>query len=524
MDLKSNKAMKYDLIIDSRPSEVVIALLRDGLLIELHKEKHDNNFSVGDIYLGKVRKINPGLNASFVNVGYEKDGFLHYLDLGPQFNSYKKFTKQAINKKLNTASLKNFRKEPNLNKDGVINDALKGGEVILTQISKEPISTKGPRLTTEISIAGRYMILIPFSDKVSISQKIEDQKEQKRLKQLIRSIKPHGFGVIIRTVALGKKVADLDKDLKNLYKKWQGISKKLKDAKPNTRIYGELNKASVILRDLLNAEFNSIYVNNTELQIELKEYISRIAPDKEKIVKLHKKDTQIFQEFNVTKQIKGAFGKNVNMKKGTYLVIEHTEALHVIDVNSGNRSNKSRDQEDTALEVNIIAATEIARQLRLRDMGGIIVVDFIDMTSNTNRKKLFEHLKDEMNQDRTKHKILPPSRFGLIQITRQRVRPEMKIKTKEANPNSNGEVEAPIVLIDKINTELNNIVKKKQYKSEQVYLHVHPFVASYLKEGFPSIQVKWYFEYKKWVRIVPRDAFLYLKYSFVDKNQKKLQA
>jgi len=199
--------MKYDLIIDSRPSEVVLALLRDGLLVELHKEKHDNNFSVGDIYLGKVRKTVPGLNASFVNVGYEKDGFLHYLDLGPQFNSLKKFTNQAIQKKLNTASLKNFKNQPNLSKEGAINDALKGGDLILTQISKEPISTKGPRLTTEISLAGRYMVLLPFSDKVSISQKIDDNEEQKRLKKLIRSIKPQGFGVIIRTVAMGKKVA-----------------------------------------------------------------------------------------------------------------------------------------------------------------------------------------------------------------------------------------------------------------------------------------------------------------------------
>ena len=307
--------MKYDLIIDSRPSEVVIALLRDELLIELHKEKHDNNFSVGDIYLGKVKKLNPGLNAAFVNVGYEKDGFLHYLDLGQQFNCFKKFTRQAIDNKLNTASLKNFKKEAPLNKNGVITDALKGGDLILTQISKEPISTKGPRLTTEISIAGRYMILIPFSDKVSISQKIEDPEEQKRLKQLVRSIKPQGFGVIIRTVAIGKKVAELDQDLKNLYKKWQGISKKLKDAEPYTRIHGELNKASVILRDLLNAEFNSIYVNNAELQIELQEYLSSIAPDKEKIVKLHTKNTPIFQEFNVTKQIKGGIWQKCNYEK-----------------------------------------------------------------------------------------------------------------------------------------------------------------------------------------------------------------
>ena len=380
--------MKYDLIIDSRSSEVVIALLRDGLLIELHKQKHDNNFSVGDIYLGKVRKTVPGLNASFVNIGYEKDGFLHYLDLGPQFNSFKNFTRKAIDKKLNTASLKNFKKETNLEKDGKINDALKGGDLILTQISKEPISTKGPRLTTEISLAGRYMVLMPFSDRVSISQKIDDPEEKARLKKLIRSIKPHGFGVIIRTVATGKKVAELDRDLKNLYKKWQIISKKLKDAQPNTKILGELNRSEAILRDLLSSKFNNIHVNSTEVQEELKEYLSRISPEQEKIVLLHKKETPIFQEFNVTKQIKGAFGKNVTMKKGVYLVIEHTEALHVIDVNSGKKVDSNKDQEANALAVNLEAAEEVARQLRLRDMGGIIVVDFIDMKKEKNRNLL----------------------------------------------------------------------------------------------------------------------------------------
>ena len=260
--------MKYDLIIDSRPTEVALALLRDGLLIEFHKEKHDNDFSVGDIYLAKVRKTVPGLNAAFVNVGYERDGFLHYLDLGPHYNSYKKFTNQAINQKLNTASLKNFKKEITIDKEGSINTVLKSGDQLLTQISKEPISTKGPRLTTEISLAGRYMVLLPFSDKVSISQKIDDAKEQIRLKKLIRSIKPHGFGVIIRTVAKDKKVAELDRDLKNLYKKWQLITKNLKNAKPKIKIHGELNKASTILRDLLGEKFNKIHVNNQQLKTE----------------------------------------------------------------------------------------------------------------------------------------------------------------------------------------------------------------------------------------------------------------
>ena len=510
--------MKYDLIIDSRPSEVVIALLRDGLLIELHKEKHDNNFSVGDIYLGKVRKTVPGLNASFVNTGYEKDGFLHYLDLGPQFNSFKKFTRKAIDKKLNTASLKNFKKEINLEKEGKINDALKGGDLILTQISKEPISTKGPRLTTEISLAGRYMVLLPFSDRVSISQKIENSEEKARLKKLIRSIKPHGFGVIIRTVAQNIKVAELDKDLKNLYKKWQQISKKLKDAKPATKIHGELNKSSVILRDLLSAKFNSIYVNNAELQSELKEYLSRIAPDHEKIVKLHKKGTPIFQEFNVTKQIKGAFGKNVTMKKGIYLVIEHTEALHVIDVNSGKKVDSKKDQEENALAVNLEAAEEVARQLRLRDMGGIIVVDFIDMKQEKNRKLLTDKMREAMSTDKAKHHVLPPTKFGLVQITRQRVRPEMNIDTQEKCPMCSGdkEIDSSLLLVDQIERKLHNL---NDTTKGAMRISTHPFVASYInkKDGWfsSSISKNWSRKFGRKVLITGDDRLHLLQYSVV---------
>ncbi|MAW21235.1 MAG: ribonuclease E/G [Flavobacteriales bacterium] len=510
--------MKYDLIIDSRPSEVVIALLRDGLLIELHKEKHDNNFSVGDIYLGKVRKTVPGLNASFVNTGYEKDGFLHYLDLGPQFNSFKKFTRKAIDKKLNTASLKNVKKEPNLEKEGKINNTLKGGDLILTQISKEPISTKGPRLTTEISLAGRYMVLLPFSDKVSISQKIGSSEEKTRLKKLIKSIKPHGFGVIIRTVAKDIKVAELDKDLKNLYKKWQQISKKLKNAKPATRIHGELNKSSVILRDLLSAKFNSIYVNNTELKSELKEYLSRIAPDQEKIVKLHKKDTPIFQEFNVTKQIKGAFGKNVTMKKGIYLVIEHTEALHVIDVNSGKKVDAKKDQEENALSVNLEAAEEVARQLRLRDMGGIIVVDFIDMKKEKNRKLLTEKMREAMSNDKAKHYILPPTKFGLVQITRQRVKPEMNIDTQEKCPmcSGNKQIDSSLLLVDQIENKLHSL---NETTKGSIQISTHPFVASYInkKDSWfsSSICKNWSKKFGRKILVKGDDRLHLLQYSVI---------
>ena len=510
--------MKFDLIIDSRSSEVVIALLRDGQLIELHKQKHDNNFSVGDIYLGKIKKVVPGLNAAFVNVGYERDGFLHYLDLGMQVNSLKKFTEKTIGEKLNTASLKNFKKETSIDKEGKIADTLKSGDHLLLQISKEPISTKGPRLTAELSLAGRYMVLTPFSDKVSVSQKIAKNEEKNRLKKLIRSIKPHGFGVIIRTVATGKKVAELDQDLKNLYKKWQSISKKLKGAKAPKKILGELNRSSTILRDLLDAKFNNIVVNNNEIAQELKDYLARISPQQEKIVKLYKGETPIFQKYNVTKQVKGAFGKNVTIKNGTYLVIEHTEALHVIDVNSGKKVDAKKDQEENALEVNIEAAKEIARQLRLRDMGGIIVVDFIDLKLEKNRKLLYESLKEAMSDDKAKHNILPPTKFGLIQITRQRVRPALTIDTFEKCPmcSGDGKIDSSLLLIDQIENKIANLTV---IKSDKIKIATHPFVASYINQGwfFSSIRYKWEKKFNKTIKVVGDDRLHLLQYSIVKK-------
>ena len=339
--------MKFELIIDSKPNEVVIALLKNDLLIELHKEKRDNNYSVGDILLGRIKKIIPGLNAAFIDVGYEKDGFLHYLDLGPQINSYIKYTQKCFEKKLKTSSLKNFKSESDIDKEGKISDIIKQNQKVLVQITKEPISTKGPRLTTEISLAGRFMVLIPFSNRVSVSQKISSSSEKKRLKKLITSIRPEGFGVIIRTVAENKKVAELDKDLKNLYKKWQLVTKKLKVAQSRETILSEINRSAVIVRDLLNSKFNNIYVNDKDLHLELKEYLSSISPDQEKIVKLYKGKSPIFQKFNITKQIKSSFGKNVTIKNGTYLVIEHTEAMHVIDVNSGKKVDSKKNQEAT---------------------------------------------------------------------------------------------------------------------------------------------------------------------------------
>ncbi|MDT0606577.1 ribonuclease E/G [Croceitalea rosinachiae] len=515
--------MNRELIVRSSSEAVDFALLKDGKLIELHKEEDNNSFSVGDIFLAKIRKPVTGLNAAFVNVGYEKDAFLHYHDLGPQLASMLKFIKQARTGKLRDFSLKDFPFEKDIDKNGSINEVIKANQSLLVQIVKEPISTKGPRISSELSIAGRYLVMVPFSDRVSVSQKIESNEEKSRLKRLVKSIKPKGFGVIIRTVAEGKKVAELDKDLQNLLNKWTAMCKTLHKAEHPSKVLVELNRASSILRDVFNDSFTGIHVDDEELYNNIKDYVHEIAPQKESIVKQYNGSAPIFEKFGIERQIKTSFGKTATMSKGAYLVIEHTEALHVIDVNSGNRSNKAKNQEDTALEVNMLAAAEIARQLRLRDMGGIIVIDFIDMTRGDHRRKLFDHLRNEMKDDRAKHKILPPSKFGLVQITRQRVRPEMNIKTSEENPNGSGaEVEAPIVLLDKINFDLERIIKGPN-KNKSIVLNIHPFIAAYLTKGAPSIRQKWFLEYKKWVKIQPRDAYTYLEYRFKDKEGKTLK-
>jgi len=513
--------VKTELIIRSSSSDIDFALLKDGKLVELHNETIDNKFSVGDIFLSKIKKTLTGLNAAFVNVGSEKDAFLHYHDLGPQLSSLTKFTKQVSTGKRKEFTLKDFPFEKDIDKNGKIDEAIKAGQNLLVQVVKEPISTKGPRISSELSIAGRYLVLVPFSDRVSVSQKITNTAEKERLKRLAQSIKPKGFGVILRTVAKDIKVADLDKDLQYSLQRWVNMCKQIQNAQAPQKVLSELNRASSILRDVFNDSFTSIITNDESLHQEIVDYLERIAPEKVSIAKNYKSRVPIFDHYGIEKQIKSAFGRTVSMKKGAYLVIEHTEALHVIDVNSGNRSNKANSQADTALEVNMIAASEIARQLQLRDMGGIIVVDFIDMHTAEHRKKLYDHLREEMKSSRTKHKVLPPSKFGLVQITRQRVRPERNIKTNEENPNKLGaEVEAPILLIDTIENDLEKIMKKDVKGTS---LHVHTFIASHLTKGLKSIQVQWFLKYKKWIKIIPRDAFPYLKYQFNDKEDKLIR-
>jgi len=512
-----------DLIIDASDSEVSIALLEDKQLTELNKEKRTVRFCVGDIYLGKVKKIMPGLNAAFINVGYERDAFLHYLDLGAQFRTQQKYYIMALQKQGRVIPVHKFKPETDIDKDGKITDVLTSGQTVIVQITKEPISTKGPRLASEISLAGRNLVLIPFSDKVSISTKIENPEEKNRLKALLQSIKPRNYGIIVRTAAEGKKVAILDAELRDLVRKWESAFSSIKKEIKSPRLFiGEMNRTSTIVRDILSVSFNNIHVNDPAIADDIRKYIREIAPEKIKIVKVYKGSVPIFDHFGINKQIKALFGKTVSFKHGAYLIIDHTEALHVIDVNSGNRSRSGNDQESNALEVNLEAAAEIARQLRLRDMGGIIVIDFIDMQSSENKQILYDRMREYMANDRTKHNILPLTKFGLMQITRQRVRPEMHIVTNEKCPSceGTGEVKPSILFIDKLERNLAFIVDK--IKTRKLILNVHPFVASYLRKGLIPVSLKWNFKYRIIIKVQPITSYHMLEYHFFDRYDNEI--
>ena len=514
--------MSNELVINSTQNGCRIALLKDKSLVEYHQEEDNAQFNVGDIYLGSISKVVQGLNAAFVNINYEKDAFLHYHDLGPKFRSLSKFTHLVRTRKNATSKLDRFKIEPEIDKLGNVTQVLSKNHHVLVQVVKEPISTKGPRLSCEISLAGRYLVLVPFANGVSISKKISKSDERKRLSRLINSIKPANFGVIIRTVAEGKEVAELDNDLRNLVKNWDDTVKNLKKAKPGQKVIGEMGKASALLRDVLNESFDTIAIDDKEIFEEVRTYTRSIAPEKEKIVKLYNGKSKIFENFGIEKQIKSAFGQSVSLRGGGYLIIEHTEALHVVDVNSGNKSNREENQETTALSVNLESAREVARQLRLRDMGGIIVVDFIDMKKAENKRLVFDKMKEEMSSDRSRNTVLPLTKFGLMQITRQRVRPEMNITTKEVCPTcqGTGKVAASILVSDDVETHLDHLLAKQNEKGVSIVLH--PYLYSYFTKGMFSIRFKWYMKYFRWVKIIQDSSLPLSEYKFLNKDKEEI--
>lgn len=508
--------MEKELIVNSTPTDVEIALLEDRKLVELHTEKSDVHFNVGDIFLGSIKMMRPGLNAAFLDVGERKDAFLHYTDLGPQINSVLKYTKLALNGSSQGHLLDEFSLEPDTQKNGKIDRVFQKRQKVLVQILKEPISTKGPRLTCEITLAGRFMVMAPFKNTVAVSKKITDRDERKRLKLLIESIKPKNFGFIIRTAAEGKKVADLHDEINKLVNKWKKITAHLGENKQTGKVLSEVDKTKGLLRDMLNDSFNRIVINDKQLFSNAKNYLENVAPESSKILSFYRSSRPIFDSYGIQKQIKAAFSKTPTMPSGAYLVIEHTEAMHVIDVNSGPKS-QNRDQESTALRVNMEAGKEIARQLRLRDLGGLIIIDFIDMRKKENKNILYTKMKEFMKDDRAQHTILPLSKFGLMQITRQRVKPELVINTLEVCPSCNGtgKIEPSQLLPDEIERNLSFILDA--YPNMIIKLRTNPFVYSFLKKGVFNKQWAWYFKFKKWIKIEQDADYALNEYHFFNK-------
>jgi ribonuclease G len=492
-----------ELVIDKNSDGIDVALIFNKQLTELHKEENVSSFQVGDVYLAKIKKIMPNLNAAFLDVGHERDAFLHYTDLGPNFKSVQKLTKIVTQGGLKDSSLAEFAVEEEIVKTGKVSDVLKKGDEILVQIFKEPIGTKGPRITCDISFAGRFSVLVPFGKKTSISKKISDVNHKKRLKQMLDKLKPQNFGVIIRTVAEEAGIEEIEADLNGLIKHWEILIDNARNAQPIKKVLGEISRTETLLRDLLNDDFSNIHVNDEDYANKLRSYISNIAPGREALVRYYNNKVPIFQHFGIDKQIKSAFGKNVMFSNGAYLIIEHTEAMHVIDVNSGRKTTDATSQQDNALKINLEATKEIARQLRLRDLGGIIVIDFIDLKSANDKKELHESLFQAMKSDRSKHNILPMSKFGLVQITRERVRPEMNINTSELCPSCNGTgaVVSSMLLSDSIEEKLNYIWETQNIKN--LRMKVNPIIKAYLtKGGMKSVRWNWYWKYKKWVKVI----------------------
>lgn len=516
--------MVSEIVVNVTSKDVSIAVIEDKVLVEFQRETRNESYAVGDIYFGKVKKILPGLNAAFIDVGYKKEGFLHYQDLGHNFNTQQTFLKKVISGDKKNTPFSKLSMLPELQKEGKIADVLAAGEEVLVQIAKEPISTKGPRLTAELSFAGRNLVLIPFSDKVSVSTKIKSNEERARLRQLIQSVKSKNFGVIVRTSAEGKRVAELDHELKLLQKRFDDNILKVHKAKAPSLFYEETSRMVALLRDVLNPTFTHIHINNTSVYKNVRDYVSLISPEQKDIVKHYTGELPIFDHFAVTKQIKSSLARTVTFKYGAYLIIEHTEAMHVIDVNSGNRSNKNGSEpEEASFNVNLAAVDELARQLRLRDMGGIIVVDFIDMADVANRQKLYERMNSAMSHDRARHNILPLTKFGLMQITRQRVRPVVDIETLETCPTcfGSGHARPSIMFTDTLEEKLDTLTNKLHVKS--FILHIHPYVYAYVSKGIVSILRRWKWQYSRNIKVIPDQSLGFLEYKFYDADNNEFE-
>ena len=497
--------MNRELIINVTSTEINIALCEDKVLVELGKDMAQTGFSVGDIYLGKVRKIMPGLNAAFVSIGHERDAFIHFQDLGPHFSSLNKIVDSwAPGKKC--IRLDAMKLDTALEKDGRIADHLQVGQTVMVQVSKEAISTKGPRLTCDISLPGRNIVLVPFSSKVFLSQKIRSNEEKKRLKRVAQGVLPKNFGVIIRTAATNATDLDVEQDILAAVEKWNKTLQQIRRHQAPALLMGEMNRANTIIRDSLDGSFTQICVDDEGMYNEIRSYIESVDPEKVKLVKLYRGSVPIFDNFDISRQIKSLFARYVSLKRGAYLIIESTEAMNVIDVNSGNRTKADDNQEQHVLEVNLAAAAEVARQLRLRDLGGIVIIDFIDMHKAQSRQLLYEEMQRLMATDKARHTILPLTKFGLMQITRQRIRPVAVKDIQEVCPTcgGTGKIEPTVLLEKSIENQLSLLAE--EHGERYVNLVVSPYVAAYIKQGLFSLRNRWAMRYGMWIKVTASQA------------------
>ena len=494
-----------------------IALCENKKLVEFTRDASHKGLQVGDICLGRVKKLSTSLNASFVDVGTEKDGFLHYLDLGPQYNSYRKFVQDRLQGKRNHSTLKNFQIQTPIDKGGKIADLMNKGELVMVQVVKEPISSKGPRLTSEISIPGRFMVLMPFTDSVTVSKKIKELEERKRIKQAVLAVKPKNYGFILRTAAENASVDDIQKEVNTLLEKWEKAFANIHVTMASKCILKEEDRSIGLLRDLLSDSFEEIVVDQETLFQDLKKYVTEISPDLQNIIKHYrKKDKSLFEVYEIDRQIRNSFGRSVTFVGGAYLVIDHTEAMHVIDVNSGNRIRKEEDQEMNVLNINLDACEEVARQLRLRDMGGLIMIDFIDMKRPTHRKMVFDKMEELLNLDRATSSVSPIGKFGVMELTRERVRPETNVEVTESCPSCNGTgtIQSSMKLMDELELHLKQIFFEQNEKIIQ--LRVNPFIHAYLTKGLISQRMKWFFKYSKWIKLDSDSTFSVNQYQFLN--------
>ena len=560
------KTVKKQLLMNKSGDEIQVALVEEGRLAELIIERPDSLRSIGDIYLGRVHKVVEGLKAAFVDIGQKSDGFLHFSDVGTTTDDYRALIEDDDEDDENgngedgdeegdgakgraqrdqkgysakASAQENGQKNGGSRGNGngsdrrrqsytqMIASKLKANDSILVQVIKEPISNKGSRLTSDITIAGRFMVLLPFGGgQIAVSRRVVSRKERARLKKLVRSMLPEGFGAIIRTVAEHQEEELLKKDLEKLLVKWEQIEEKLKDAKPPQLIFKEDTIISSVLRDSLTTDVTELVANSPSIHKETLNYIQWAAPEMEKNVTLYQGKLPLFEGYGIAKDVESIFSRKVWLKSGGYIIIEHTEAMVVIDVNSGRYAAK-KEQEENSLKTNLEAAREIVRQLRLRDIGGIIVVDFIDMLDPKNSKKVYDAMKNELRHDRAKSNILPMSDFGLMQITRERIRPSLMQRMGDQCPacGGSGVVQARCTTINQVERWLRKYALQQKLKFQQLDLYVSPTVAEPLREVDRNIEMKWFLQHMLFVRIRPDESLRSDDFRFyIRKNSKDITA